>query len=74
MSKPYGLVNRNNLVPMGNTKKSRYPVQNIKGWLGLNLPIRKKFSTRGEARDYKRELVTKANWVIVHLPRMEVVR
>ena len=74
MSKPYGLVNRNNLVPVGNTKNSRYPVQNIKGWLGLNLPIRKTFSTRDEARDYKRELVTKANWVIVHLPRMEVVR
>ena len=74
MSKPYGLVNRNNLVPMGNTKQSRYPVQSINGWLGLDLPIRKKFSTRDEARDYKRELVTKANWVIVHLPRMEVVR
>lgn len=72
--KTYAIVNKKNIVPNGNTTKSRYPVAARSGWTGTDFPIKRKLPSREAARAYKRGLSNPQNWAILDLRTNEVVR
>lgn len=80
MTKPYGIVNKKNITKLHgqDTRLSRYYIKAVNDdsfeWNPNVLPIKRKLSSREDARTYKRSLKNANNWSIVDLRYGEVVR